>query len=90
MIMELVDQDTIKNQLKEQICQVIFTRVDGAIRIMNCTLNASMIPSDLSEEKTGRTKVENAEVQAVYDVEAQGWRSFRWSSVTNFRADLNL
>ena len=28
----------------------------------------------------GKKKV-NPDVQAVYDIEAQGWRSFRWDSV---------
>ena len=84
------DQIALKNQLKEKICRVTFTKVDGSTRIMNCTLNTSMIPAEVSEETKKRTKTENAEVQAVYDVEAQGWRSFRWASVTNFRTDLNL
>lgn len=88
--MELINRDDIKANLKERICQVTFTKVDGTQRIMNCTLNTSMIPVDLSEEKTGRTKAENPDVQPVYDLEAQGWRSFRWDSIINFRADLNL
>jgi hypothetical protein len=87
---ETIDQENIRQKLKEKICQVIFTKVDGTTRVMNCTLNSAMIPAELSEETQKRTKTENIAVQAVYDIEAQGWRSFRWDSVTSFRDDLNL
>lgn len=84
------DVDAIKSQLKEQICTVTFTKVDGTTRVMHCTLNSSMIPADLSDETQKRTKTENTSVQAVYDVDAQGWRSFRWNSVVDFRSESNL
>jgi hypothetical protein len=85
-----LDKDIVKKDLKEKICQVTFTKTDGSTRVMNCTLNSAMIPVAEVKESTGKTKAENPEVQPVYDVEAQGWRSFRWDSVQSFRSDLNL
>ncbi len=84
------DQEAIKESLRNKICQVTFTKKDGTVRVMNCTLNSSMIPAEIAEETTKRTKAENTSVQSVYDVEINGWRSFRWDSLTNFRDNLNL
>lgn len=69
--------------LHASICKVVFTKTNGDERIMYCTLNNGMIPA--SEEKENkREKKENPDVQPVYDVVAQGWRSFRWDNVKNF------
>jgi hypothetical protein len=80
----LFDQETIKAQLKEGTCQVTFNKVDGSVRIMKCTLNVDLIPEKSNEEGEKRIKTVNEDVQAVYDVDAQGWRSFRWNSLTDF------
>ena len=84
--MELLDKDTIKNALHEKICKVTFTKINGDERIMYCTLNESMIPSDITSETT-RSKTENPAVQPVYDVNAPGWRSFRWDSIKDFTSE---
>ena len=59
-----------------------FTKKDGSERIMKCTTNPTYImfkdPSIL-ESKSGR-KV-NDDVMPVFDLEAGGWRSFRWDSI---------
>jgi hypothetical protein len=49
-----------------------------------------MIPSDGETSETKRTKKENPDVQAVYDVKAPGWRSFRWDLVKDFTSELNV
>jgi len=66
---------------------VEFTKKDGTERKMLCTLAEALIPED-ARPKTKDTEViaEAAtdvipEVCRVYDLESQGWRSFRWDSV---------
>ena len=86
---KLWDKTLIKETLHKTICRVVFTKVNGEERVMHCTLNESMIPQ-ITEETEKRTKKENPEVQAVYDVDSQGWRSFRWDSLKEFKSDLNL
>jgi hypothetical protein len=49
-----------------------------------------MIPSDGAVVETKRTKKENVDAQAVYDVKASGWRSFRWDLVKDFTSELNV
>ena len=59
-----------------------FTKKDGSDRIMKCTTNPTYImfkdPSIL-ESKSDR-KV-NEDVMPVFDLDAGGWRSFRWDSI---------
>ena len=72
----------IKNSLKENVVTVTFTKKDGNERIMHCTLDPAKLPPAqivTEENKTPRKVSENT--MAVYDIDNQGWRSFRWDSV---------
>jgi hypothetical protein len=65
---------------------VEFTKIDGTVRKMLCTLAKSLIPED-DYPKSDKAKVETDVVPTVcrvYDLEKQGWRSFRFDSVVNF------
>lgn len=68
--------------LREGVVTVTFTKNDGSERTMRCTLAENKIPAEKLPKGTG--KAENADVQAVFDVENDGWRSFRWDSVKSF------
>jgi hypothetical protein len=89
MPLENKEIEAIKTSLRNTICKVIFTKTNGEERVMYCTLNETMIPQVESIEETKRTKKENPDVQPVYDVQAQGWRSFRWDSLKSFSAEIN-
>jgi len=71
--------------LHSGIITVVFTKVDGTERTMKCTLNKEYLPEqkDLEEEISKRNKSD--EVIAVWDVENNGWRSFRWDSVKGYK-----
>lgn len=61
---------------------VTFTKKDGTERVMFCTTKHDLVPYvEPSESKTERKT--NDEACAVYDLEAKGWRSFRWDSVNS-------
>lgn len=75
------DNDFIIEQLKTYKCKLVFTKRNGLRREMICTLNQVHIPTVQAETK-GKEK--NPDVQAVYDLEANDWRSFRWDSIKNF------
>jgi len=70
----------LKSVLTEQVATVTFTKKDGTERILKCTLNSNTIPTQFAP-KEDSTRAKNDEVLAVFDVESQGWRSFRWDSV---------
>lgn len=71
----------LKDMLKIDVATVTFTKKDGTERIMKCTLNPKQLPPTPVTEGKKERKV-NEDVLAVYDVEAQGWRSFTIKSVT--------
>lgn len=61
---------------------VTFTKKDGTERVMKCTTNDSLVPHIVEESLTPkREKKPNEDVMSVYDLEAHGWRSFRWDSI---------
>jgi hypothetical protein len=62
--------------LEQSVVEVTFTKKDGTERVMNCTLLEDYLP-----ETTGVGKTTSFDAVAVYDVDAEGWRSFRWDSV---------
>ena len=53
-----------------------FTKKDGTERIMKCTLQEEYLP-----ETVGEVRKKNEDSLAVYDLDVEGWRSFRWDSV---------
>ena len=79
-------QDCI-NELKRGIFEVTFTKINGDKRVMECTLHRKVLPQATKKDPLTETKVRelNEEVVSVWDVNAQGWRSFRIANVENFR-----
>ena len=74
-------QELIENLLKSGSITVTFTKKDGSNRVMKCTLNESLIPSD-KVPKGESTRKHNDAVRPVFDLEINEWRSFTWDSVT--------
>lgn len=69
---------------------VTFTKKDGSERVMNCTTNSELVPTQTIVESTEpkKEKKSNEDVMPVYDLDAQGWRSFRWDSVKQVKFEL--
>jgi hypothetical protein len=76
----------VKNILAITTAKVIFTKKDGTERVMRCTLNSAMIPADKHPKADSSAKPRTDLVQAVYDLDASGWRSFAWDSVIEVSA----
>ncbi len=69
--------------LKESVATVTFTKKDGTERVMKATLQTEFMPVVDSDKPKTKKKV-NEEVVAVFDTEANGFRSFRIDSVVSF------
>ena len=78
--MSLFDKYSLKEDLKNGVHTVVFEKKDGTIREMRCTLQQDMLPQFLSEVAPV-AKTENPDTLAVWDVDNNGWRSFRVDSV---------
>ena len=79
-------RDWMKALLKSQEVTISFTKKDGTKRKMFCTLAESKIPEEKMPKNSGKSKSDDA--LAVFDVEKNDWRSFRWDSVTKIEFDL--
>ena len=66
----------LAGMLEQSIVEVTFTKKDGTERVMNCTLLEDYLP-----ETTGAGRSAGSDALAVFDVDVDGWRSFRWDSI---------
>jgi hypothetical protein len=73
------DKNTIVAAARQGVITVRFTKKNGDERIMKCTLLSEYLPQQKDVEEA--TTMDNPNLIAVWDVEANGWRSFRIDSV---------
>ena len=71
---------TYVSDLKNNKCTVVFTKVNGEVRRMLCTLKEDLLP----EKQTESDRKVNENIVSVWDIENSGWRSFRKDSVIDF------
>lgn len=74
----------LQEQLKIKVLKVKFLKKDGTERDMVCTLRPDLMPRQIDLEESVQKKTPNPDVLAVYDVEKDGWRSFRYDSIIGF------
>jgi hypothetical protein len=74
----------LKDLLKKKIVSVTFVKTDKTERKMLCTLKENVLPVVESKEPK-RTKKDNDNVLAVWDLEKEAFRSFRVDSVTDYQ-----
>jgi len=70
----------LAGMLEQSVVEVTFTKKDGTERVMNCTLLEDYLP-----ETTGAGRSAGSDALAVFDVDADGWRSFRWDSIKSVK-----
>ena len=78
------DRDAIFGLLKNNIATIVFEKVNGDLRKMRCTLKESMLPKYTSE-KSDKERKTSEHTLAVYDVDEEGWRSFRLNSIKSVK-----
>lgn len=78
-----MNRDELKTTLLGGVCDVRFTKVDGTIREMRCTLKSDLVPATESSDKERKV---NESVLPVWDLDKEGWRSFRVDSVLDVQS----
>lgn len=81
-----MDVKELRKELSTRVVTVSFKKVNGDMRVMDCTTSGELIPPSgwpqgkiqLLEETSDRTI-------RVYDVKAQGWRSFIFDNITDIK-----
>ena len=78
------EREKLIQDLKNAVCEVTFTKVNGEQRVMRCTLDNKHIPQpvDYHYIDEQHAKKENLDVVAVWDLHVNGWRSFRVANVS--------
>mgnify|MGYP003704396089 CR=1 FL=1 len=70
--------------LGQHQCEVTFTKVDGTVRTMPCTLMTDAMPQrELKESHS--TKAINYKTLSVWCLDRSEWRSFRTANVTHIK-----
>lgn len=78
----MMEKTEVQKLLREGVVKVTFTKVNGEKREMPCTLNTSLM-KNLSENYDEATTRANEDVQRVWCVDMEAWRSFRWDSLVS-------
>lgn len=78
-------REDLKNLLKQNVVKVDFLKLNGDRRVMTCTLREDMKPRATKDDTMSQTAVREISdlVISVWDVNAKGWRSFRYDRVSN-------
>tara|TARA_A100001035_G_scaffold197137_1_gene157996 strand:- start:1508 stop:1804 length:297 start_codon:yes stop_codon:yes gene_type:complete len=72
-------QEDLNKQLRESILVVTFNKLNGDERVMTCTKDFKIIPES-HRPKTDKEPPEGS--VTVWDINAEGWRSFKYNRVT--------
>jgi hypothetical protein len=79
----------IVNELKSQVIEVTFDKINGDERVMRCTLDPKYLPPAVEVKEEASVKSRGREdAVSVYDVDAKDWRSFRVDRVKHVRLHL--
>lgn len=72
--------ESIVEQLRNNILEVTFTKVNGEKRVMPCTLQSSVLPIKEQGEGIEERSVNQTVVRA-FAIDKQAWRSFKVENV---------
>jgi len=82
-----MNRTELVNLLENAVCEVTFTKVDGTVRTMPCTLKKDLLPPAKHEDPLSTKKVReiNEAVMVAYCTDKQAWRSFRVDNVISVK-----
>ena len=75
----------LNNLLEQNVLTVDFTKLNGDKRVMTCTLREDMKPRATKDDTMSQKKIREIsdKVVGVWDVNAKGWRSFRYERINS-------
>ena len=83
-----IDKEALQSDLRTNVVEVIFTKLNGETRKMRATLSPQYVPKEDHTETVNQLLNEDTEKKsmAVWDIDAKGWRSFRIDRVISVQA----
>lgn len=88
----VIERVELKEKLVSEVVEVTFTKVNGDVRVMNCTLLETIVPkstveveapNEVKDAYLHEEKKVNENLMVVWDIDAKGWRSFRINNITS-------
>ena len=76
---KMMQKFELVQKLENGVITVVFEKVNGEERTMQCTLLNEYLPE--SPEIINKTRLENDNLVSVWDIENHGWRSIRVDSL---------
>jgi len=75
----------LKGLLEQNVVVVDFNKISGDKRVMTCTLREDMKPRATKDDTMSQKKVREMSdaTVSVWDVKAEGWRSFRYDRINS-------
>ena len=74
------DREQIRQFAQAGVIRVEFTKKDGSLRVMRCSLQEKYLRSE-AFSSTDTVRISNPATLAVWDVDIHEWRSFKIDSV---------
>lgn len=77
----------IRHLLERHDCEVVFTKVNGELRTMPCTLRESAIPAKPVDigSKSNEKRLRTLETLSVWCLDKSEWRAFKVANVREIR-----
>jgi hypothetical protein len=78
-----LSEQEILDLLNQTVCEVTFKKVDGEIRVMQCTLKEELLPvkTVLAEDTVAKPRAKPPGVISAWSLDRGDWRSFRINNV---------
>jgi hypothetical protein len=80
-----MEKEILLEYLSKGEMKICFIKKDGSERVMRCTRNLERIPMEFAESEKSVVRKES-NVIPVYDLDAEGWRSFDYTKLSTAEA----
>ena len=85
----ILTREEIVEALQAHKCVIKFTKVNGEVREMPCTLREDLVPKYERKTESKESKPESNTL-SVWCTDKNAWRSFRVESVMEVRIELDM
>lgn len=75
----------LETRLKSEVLYVTFTKVNGDTRVMRCTRDFTLVPTEMLPKQDAMPTPRVDSMIRVFDMDKQDWRGFRKDSVISFK-----
>ena len=83
-------KEQIVEALKANVCEVTFTKVNGEVRTMPCTLREDLVPAYERKTPVKEATAKESATLSVWCIDKAAWRSFRLDNLLELRLDFGM